>query len=55
MSELIKIVGEVKDKFKIDPDKIFIEDPIFRLYSKITVSAFLVCGGLVTLSSLIGN
>jgi hypothetical protein len=53
MADLLKVLQGVK-QFKIDPDKIYIEDTIFRLFSKATVGILTIAAGLVTLQSLIG-
>jgi hypothetical protein len=57
MSTLIgsKFLDEVKHKFKINRDKIVIENIVFRLFSKITVAILFLSCGLVTLQQLIGE
>lgn len=53
-TDFLKVFDKVK-QFKIDPDKIYIEDSIFRLFSKLSVAILLIGASLVTLSSVVGK
>jgi len=54
MTDILKIV-EGLNQFKINPAKVHIDDPVFRLFSKVTVGSLFLFAGLVTVTGLLGE
>lgn len=56
MADILKAfsIDEVKSKFAVRLDKVYIENGAFRLFSRFTSGVFFLCAGLVSLQQLVG-